>query len=67
MDDGLRLVFLLAAGVLPLMALRDRLSPRMFRLLAGLYVAVAVAAVAAWFTVGPARPPVPQDVPFQAV
>ena len=60
MDDGLRLIFLLMAGVLPLMALRARVSQRTFNLLAALYVMAAVVALVAWFTVGPARPPVPQ-------
>ena len=67
MDDGPRLVFLLMAGVLPLMALRDRLSPRAFKLAAAVYVLVAAIALAAWFTVGPARPPVPRDIPFEQV
>ena len=66
MDDGLRLIFLLMAGVLPLMAMRDRVSPRTFNLLAGLYVLAAVVALVAWFTVGPARPPVRDDVPLIA-
>ena len=64
MDDGLRLAFLLMAGVLPLMALRDRLSRRMFRLLAAAYAIVAVAAVVALLTVGTPRPPIPDDVPL---
>ena len=67
MEDSARLVFLLTAGVLPLMALRERLSRRTFGLLAALYAAVAVVAIVAWFTVGPARPPVPRDIPFQQV
>ena len=67
MDDRLRLVFLLMAGVLPLMALRGRVSERTFRLLAALYAVIAAVAVIAWFTVGPARPPVPRDEPFQQV
>ncbi len=67
MDDGLGLVFLLMAGVLPLMALRDQLSLRAFKLVAALYGLVALAAVAAWFIVGPARPPVPRDIPFEQV
>ena len=67
MDDGLRIMFLLAAGVLPLMALRDRLSPRAFKAIAALYALAAVVAAVAWFTVGPARPPVPKDMPFQQV
>ena len=64
MDDGLRLLFLLMAGVLPLMALRDRLSRRAFALLAGLYAVVATVAVIAFLTVGPARPPVITDGPL---
>ena len=64
MDGALSIVFLLMAGVLPLMALRDRLSRRTFNLLAALYVLVAIVALAAWFTVGPARPPVRQDAPL---
>jgi hypothetical protein len=64
MDDGLRLVFLLMAGVLPLMALRDRLSRRAFALLAGAYVVVAGVAVIAFFTVGPSRPPIIPDAPL---
>ena len=67
MDRGLSLFFMLMAGVLPLMALRERLAPRTFRLLAIVYAAVAAAALVAWFTVGPARPPIPQDVPFERV
>jgi hypothetical protein len=67
MEDGPRLIFLLMAGVLPLMAMRDRLSPRTFRLLAALYLIAAVVAVVAWFTVGPARSPVPRDIPFEQV
>ena len=64
MDDGLRLLFLLMAGVLPLMALRDRLSRRAFALLAGAYLVVAAVAVIAFFTVGPPRPPIPVDAPL---
>ena len=64
MDDGLRLLFLLMAGVLPLMALRDRLSRRAFNILAALYALAAVIALIAWFTVGPAGPPVPDDLPL---
>ena len=67
MDPSLSLVWLLMAGVLPLMALRDRLSKRAFAWVAGLYLLAAAIAVAAWFTVGPARPPVPRDVPFEQV
>ena len=64
MDDGLRLLFLLTAGVLPLMALRDRLSRRAFALLAGAYVLVAAVAVIAFVTLGPSRPTVVTDGPL---
>ena len=67
MNGPTSLIWLILAGVLPLMALRDRLSPRAFKLLAAVYAPAAAAALAAWFPVGPARPPVPQDVPFQQV
>ncbi len=54
MDDGLRLVFLLMAGVLPLMALRDRVSRRTFSMLAIAYAVIAVAAVGALLARGEA-------------
>ena len=47
MEDGPRLIFLLMAGVLPLMALRDRVSARTFRIIAAGYLVVAVVAVGA--------------------
>ena len=64
MDDGLSLIFLLMAGALPLMAMRDRVSRRTFNLLAALYVVVAAVALIAFFTVGPARPRPPADTPL---
>ena len=69
MDDGARLIWLLLAGVLPLMMLRDRLTAtgggrKLFAALVALYVAAAVVALIAFFTIGPARPPLPREAPL---
>lgn len=68
MDDGLRLIFLLMAGVLPLMAMRDRLSAKKFRLLVIAYVVVAAVAIAAFVTRGaPWERPQPDPASLQRV
>jgi hypothetical protein len=69
MDDGQRLLFLLLAGVLPLVALRERLDGtsrgrKLFAALVALYVLAGAVALIALFTVGPARPPIPPDAPL---
>ena len=69
MGDGQRLVWLLLAGVLPLMALKDRLSGtsrgrKLFAALVALYAVAAAVALIALFTVGPPRPPIPPDAPL---
>ena len=64
MEDGPRLIWLLLAGVLPLMALRGRVRPRVFAALAALYLLVAVVAAAALLAREAPRPPPPADAPL---
>ena len=69
MGDAPNLVWLLLAGVLPLMALRDRLlatarGRRLFAALVILYLAVAGVAVVALLTRGTPAPPAPRDLPL---
>jgi peptidoglycan/LPS O-acetylase OafA/YrhL len=69
MDHGARLVWLLLAGALPLLALRERMGEtprgrRLFAALVLLYAAVAVAALAAMLTGGSPRPALPADLPL---
>jgi hypothetical protein len=64
MDDRLNVVWLLMAAALPLMALRERVSRRLFTLLLVIYVAAAVIALVAVFTVGFPGPRVPAGAPL---
>lgn len=69
MDPLLSLVWLLMAGLLPLMALRNTMEAtergrRLFRYLLIAYALAAVIALAALVTVGPGRRAVPADVPW---
>ena len=66
MDDLPRLVWLLLAGALPLLWLRDRMGEtargrKQFAALVALYVVIAVVALVALVTRGPQAPPVPRD------
>ncbi len=61
MDDGVRLIWLLLAGCLPLLALRDRMEPGRWRILAIAYVLIAVVAAIALVWRENAEVPPPSD------
>ncbi len=62
MEDGARLALLLLTGCLPLMAMRDRFRPGVFRLVVIAYAVFALAAGAALFMRERREvAPVPQD------
>ena len=61
MDDGVRLIWLLLAGCLPLLALRDRMRPGQWRWLAAAYGLIAIVAAVALIAREKADVPAPAD------